>query len=670
MRDWLANLGLAEKKDGFRIPIATKLVLSFLSVIILVSGLFIVVGVQLLSKLILTEAQERVYHSLSVARELYLDELTHINDVVRFTADRHFLRNASISGRIGQDAIKELIGVRDREGLDVLGVTDKSGQVILRTSNVYVFGDDQSHNELIRAVLNNQEPVAATCLVAAEDLRRESIALAERACCKLIDTPGARAMERAEEKDGLMLKAAAPIFDYDGNLTGVLYGGILLNRNFEFVDKIKQTVFSTEKYKGKDIGAVAIFQGDVNIATNVQYGGGTRAIGTLVAEDVYKRVIVEGQPWIGRGYVGDDWYIAAYEPIRNLEDRVVGILYVGVLEARYADARWQTIQVFSVIMILGALASTLLSYFIAQRISVPIKELAAASRELARGNLDARVERTSNDELGELAQAFNTMAAALKERDKKLKEFAQARIMESERLALIGQLAANVAHELNNPLQGIVTYSHLLMEKMPCENSTRRSVEKIVAQADRCRQIIRGLLDFARQRKPDKTVCDVNALLDNCISLVENQALFQNIAIVKELDTSLPLVVADPSQIERVFMNIIINAAEAMDGGGRLSLATRRDPAGQFVEVEFTDTGPGIPEENLEKIFDPFFTTKDVGRGTGLGLAISYGIVKEHGGTIGVESEVGKGTTFTVRLPIRTEGEVAESGRERQDTDH
>jgi two-component system NtrC family sensor kinase len=230
--------------------------------------------------------------------------------------------------------------------------------------------------------------------------------------------------------------------------------------------------------------------------------------------------------------------------------------------------------------------------------------------------------------------------------------------MESERLAHIGQLAAGVAHEINNPLQGIVTYSHLLLERATTEDGCRESLQKIVKQANRCRDIIRGLLDFSRQRKPEKRLSKVNRVLEECVSLVDNQALFHNIRIVRRLNQNLPQVLVDPSQIQQVFMNMIINAAEAMNGAGQLTLTTRYVPADSAVEVEFADTGHGISEEDLDRIFGPFFTTKEVGHGTGLGLAISYGIVQEHKGTITVESQVGQGATFTIRLPVTSEQET------------
>ena len=254
------------------------------------------------------------------------------------------------------------------------------------------------------------------------------------------------------------------------------------------------------------------------------------------------------------------------------------------------------------------------------------------------------------------------MAESIQKRDQDLKEFATKRIMQSEKLALIGQLSANIAHELNNPLQGIVTFSHLLLEdSQSLDSNCQYSLEKIVGQANRCRDIIRGLLDFSRQRPPDKSYYDANSIVDDCISLVELQALFHNIHITRNLQADLPLAVIDPSQIERVFMNMIINAAEAMDGSGDLTITTTENKSTKDIEISFTDTGTGISEENIRRIFDPFFTTKDVGHGTGLGLAISYGLVRSHKGSILVDSKVGLGTTFTVSLPIEENGENGKS---------
>jgi two-component system NtrC family sensor kinase len=647
---------MKNRKRGLRIPIATKLILSFLLIIVITTTVFTVVGIQLISNRIVTEAQEKVGRDLNSAQEIYLSKLNHINDVVRLTADRFYIKDALISGDIGSFAA-ELVRVKESEGLDLLTITDPSGNVLLRANNINLTGDSQSHNELVAAVIDRNVPVAGTMIVPIEDLRLESQLLVEQAHFTFIDTPMARVRSQTEETSGMMLGAAAPIFDYQNNLIGILYGGVLVNRNYEIVDEIKRTVFQDLQYKGQDIGTSTIMQDDLRISTNVKNADGSRAIGTRVSEEVYNQVVVKGEPYIGRAYVVNNWYITAYEPIKSINNQIIGILYVGILEQKYVDIKQQTVLVFLSIALIGVLVSTVLAYLLSRSISGPIKKLVQASKEVASGNLDTKVEITTADELGKLAYTFNKMALALRERDDKLKEFTRSKIMESERLALIGQLAANVAHELNNPLQGIVTYSHLLLEELPHDDPARDSLEKIVIQADRSRDIIRGLLDFSRQRKPDKTLCDVNNVLKGCVSLLEKQALFHNIQITSNLDEKLPLTIIDPSQIERVFINIIVNAADAMDGNGKLNMATRFDPVDHCIEVEFNDTGHGIAKENLEKIFDPFFTTKDTGHGVGLGLAISFGIIKEHNGTISVESEVGKGTTFIVRLPVTAEEE-------------
>jgi len=635
-----------------KISVAREMIFSFLLVVLLMGAISVVLGIQLISNRVLEEAQEKVRNDLNSAREIYSSYVKHVRDTVRITADRQTIRASALSGRLRYE-LPKLKRIKQEEGMDILTVADKDGKVILRVNNPDVFGDSLMGNEIIRLTLAEKKPVASTEIISAAELQKESPELAKRAYFKFIETPKARFRKETEETSGMMICAAAPILDFEEkNVTGIVYGGILLNRNYDIVDKIKETVYQNVKYKGKDIGTATIFQDDVRISTNVKTEDGSRAVGTRIAENVYHRVIVQGLPWIDRAFVVNNWYITAYEPIRTISGKIIGILYVGLLEEKYSDIKRQTLYLFLSIMALGLIASLLISYYLSRNISFCISKLALAARRMARGDLDVHVDIKSKDELGELAEAFNYMASALKERDEKLKEFARKRIMESERLALIGQLAAGVAHEINNPLQGILSYSCLLTESIDPNDPNFELIEKISKQAARCKNIIRGLLDFARQTVPEMKSYQMNSLVTESLALVERQSLFHNIEIMKNLDPELPNIVIDPSQMQQVLMNIIINAAEAMNGQGRLYIATRIDPTKKFIEVEITDTGVGISKENLEKIFDPFFTTKDAGHGTGLGLAISYGIVKKHGGTIQVESEVGKGTTFTIRLPI------------------
>ena len=641
-------------RGGRFIPLATKLVLSYLAIVAVTAVVFGVVGTRVIGNLIMSEARSTVRNDLNAAREILLGRLSHVAYVVRFTADRFILlRDALVASR-PERVRTALTRIREREGLDFLTLTDAEGVVLLRTSMGGRTGDTVAGDDLVREARTEGVPVASAALMSEATLRLESPALADRALIPVIPTARARPREETDLTSGLVLKAAAPILDEDGTVLGLLYGGILLNRNFELVDKVKQTVFQGVQYQARDIGTATIFLDDVRISTNVKNQDGTRAIGTRIAEDVYEQVVRQGRPWFGRAYVVNDWYITAYEPIIGVRNRILGILYVGVLEQKFHDIRARMVTGFLAIMLSGSILAMVLSTAITHRVSVAVRGLVSAARDVAGGNLNAQVDVRTNDELAVLADTFNGMASALRERDERLKDFARKRIMESERLAVVGQLAAGVAHELNNPLQGIVTYAHLLLERTPADGPGRDGLQKIAAQADRCREIIRSLLDFSRPRKPQMRPSNVNTILRECLGLLERQSLFHNIEITTAFDEALPAATVDPAQVQQVFINLIINAAEAMEGTGRLTLATRYDPVEQLLEARVTDTGHGIRPEDLDRIFHPFFTTKGVGHGTGLGLSISYGIVKEHRGTIGVDSEIGWGTTFTVRFP-RTE---------------
>jgi two-component system NtrC family sensor kinase len=230
--------------------------------------------------------------------------------------------------------------------------------------------------------------------------------------------------------------------------------------------------------------------------------------------------------------------------------------------------------------------------------------------------------------------------------------------MQSEKLASLGRLASGVAHEINSPLTGILTFSHLLMRKLKDNPELQKELELIVRETTRVSAIARGLLDFARESKPQKRPCNINNLILHTLSLVERQAVFQNIRMVKNLAPQVPIILLDANQIQQVFMNVLLNAADAMPQEGTLTIASNLPAGDSFVQVKFTDTGCGIPEENLSRIFDPFVTTNPKKKGTGLGLAVSYGIIERHRGRIEVQSEVGRGTTIAIHLPLEAAEEV------------
>ncbi len=628
-----------------------KLVLAFLLIILLLSAVFSGVAVLFIGNRVLSEAQNRVESDLNAAEEMVDAYADRLFDLIRLSADRFYLRDTLLVN-YAEGALGELIGIMRGEELDFLTLTDVRGVVLVRAGNPVATRDTQAGDALVAAVLAGGAPVVAPAVFSADRLAMENPAMPERALLELVETPSARPREETMETSGLVLVAAAPVMDYESHVIGVLYGGLLLNRRVDVVDLIKETVFSGERYHGEDIGTATLFLDDVRIATNVLNEDGTRALGTRVSEEVYQRVILEGARWVGPAYVVHDWYITAYESVTDLDGTPIGMLYVGILEQPYVDLKTRTTLLLIGITLAGVALAVVISLVVSRRLSTPVRALVKASRRVAEGDLEAQVPVRSRDEIGELARAFNSMAAALKARDEQLRELTRRRVMESERLAVVGQLAADVAHELNNPMQGIVTYSHLLIEKMPADDPRRASVEKIATQASRCSTIVRALLDFSRPKKPEKRPANLCAIIEECFSLVEDRALFHNIAVVRDYAQGIPDTVVDPAQMQQVFMNLIINSAEAMGGVGTLTVTARFEAAREAIAITFRDTGHGISEQDMGRIFDPFFTTKEAGHGTGLGLAISFGIVKEHGGTITVESQVGLGTAFTVELPL------------------
>jgi len=627
----------------------TRLLASFLVVILVTGATAVTVAVWMIGGTIVAQAQDKVKLDLNSARLTYHGAVDDVRKTVRHTAVRFFIRRA-LSEHDVAALSEEFERIKQHEALDVLTLTDAEGKVLLRTSNPTVKGDSQANNEVVRKVLAAKEVVAGTQTVPREELLKESRHLVGRAYIKLIPTPRAKPTSAIESSSGMMILAAAPILSDQGELLGVLYGGNLLNRDFNVVDKVRDTVYSGEMYRGKHVGTATIFQADVRISTNVRTATGRRAIGTRVSEEVQERVLGRGQPWIERAFVVNDWYITAYEPIRDVSDKVIGILYVGMLEQKFTDMKRNALLSFVGISLVGIVLSVVICYLLSKALTKPVSALVLAAQRLAAGDLKQRVQPdNSTEEIGMLGRTFNLMAASIEERDEQLRQRAQEEVMKSERLAMIGRLAAGVAHEINNPLTGVLTFSHLLREKENLDEQDKEDLDLIINETTRAGEIVRGLLDFARERAVEKEPLDVNDVVQQTVRLLGNWKAFQQIAINEDLAGNLPRVNGDMNQLQQVLLNLSLNACAAMPNGGTLTISTSVRDDRTLVRV--ADTGCGIKKEHLDRIFEPFFSTKPVGKGTGLGLSISYGIVQQHGGDLKVKSEEGKGTTFTVVLP-------------------
>jgi two-component system, NtrC family, sensor kinase len=235
--------------------------------------------------------------------------------------------------------------------------------------------------------------------------------------------------------------------------------------------------------------------------------------------------------------------------------------------------------------------------------------------------------------------------------EKELK-LTQKQLAQSEKMASLGQLAAGVAHEINNPLTGVLFYASLLLERPDLDENAKDDLHYIVEDANRCKNIVKSLLVYSRSTDSNKRIVQINEIVEQSLKLIRDQKKFRNIQVRRYLSQEMMLINADTSKLNQVIINLVINAADAMQGNGKITLHTYKDKPHKKVFLEIKDTGEGIPRENLSKIFDPFFTTKEVGKSTGLGLSIVYGIIEEHGGSISVKETGSKGTTFIIEFPL------------------
>jgi two-component system NtrC family sensor kinase len=477
----------------------------------------------------------------------------------------------------------------------------------------------------------------------------------------VLDTPGARRTADRVRTDGMVAAAAVPI-RVDGRVAGYLYGGDLLSRRNDLVDEIKRKVFFGEQYSERNVGTVTLFQRDLRIATNVLNDDDQRAVGTRLSSPVFAAVLERGEIWAAPAFVVNNWYITAYQPLRDPQDQIIGALYVGLLRDPFLERRNVIAGVFLGAVCVGTALSLVLLFVATHWVLRPIGRILTMCHRVTQGDLAARVGMRPPGELGVLCESVDAMADAIEQRDRALRRTAQRQIGQSEKLASIGRLAAGIAHEINNPLTGVLTFAHLIRDRQGPDGPDREDLDLIIQETQRTADIVQGLLDFARERPSAKQPLNVNDVIRTIVRLVENQKELRQINIQQTYAEALPEILGDKNQLQQVLLNLILNAAAAMGDRGNLAIETRTE--GDEVLIVVADTGCGIPPENMDKIFDPFFSTKPVGQGTGLGLSVSYGIVQQHGGSIEVISEVEMGSEFTIRLPagVSVEDCILEEG--------
>jgi two-component system, NtrC family, sensor kinase len=343
----------------------------------------------------------------------------------------------------------------------------------------------------------------------------------------------------------------------------------------------------------------------------------------------------------------------------SANQEVLGVLDITMSLAEInKNVHASQMRVLEFAFIAIAAVSLMIYLLISGIVLKPLSQIVTATNHVAAGDLNYTIATKGRDEIGALAKSFNAMTRQLAD--------AQRQLYQSDKLASVGRLAAGVAHEINNPLTGVLTYSSYLLKRLTDDPDVHGDLEVIVRETKRCREIVKGLLDFARQSVPEKRPTDVNEIVNRATRILQNQFSMHHIELDQKLGTDLPPVSADISQMQQVLVNLFMNADDAMGtNGGRITVSTAPadtqsckasglpDPD-RYVQIRITDTGCGIPAANLSKIFEPFYTTKGQ-KGNGLGLAMVWGIIEKHDGRICAESEVGKGTTFTILLP-RDEG--------------
>ncbi|HPD55962.1 MAG TPA: cache domain-containing protein [Smithellaceae bacterium] len=653
-----------------RFDLQSRLAIGFLVATCLTGVFATLVSLWTINRNTIAEVQNRVRQDINTAKLIYNNKIEQIKAVIQFTAEGSDLQDLISSDDFyGMGYIKARMRKsvdhkteNNHAILDMLTLVDAKGRVLYRAGNPKLVGDSLLHDALVKRCIQKKEPVASTELMSLKDIVRENPALAKRATIDIIKTPLSAEIDKKQLTEGMVMKAAYPVIDRNNNmLLGVLVGGVLINQDNEIVDRIKQTVYHGEKYKGREMGVATIFQGGIRISTNVMTEENKRAIGTILSKEVYNRVIVEEKDWAGRAFVVNDWYITTYTPIFNLNRKIIGVLYTGILEAKYRDIMWEMIWINLGITVYGMLIAFIISLRLGNNIIERIKILKRATEAIASGNLDYKLSPDKISGFNMLDEAFNYMARSLKEHNDQLQRMHQ-QLARTEKLTAMGQMAAGVAHEINNPLGGILLYSSLVLEDLPENSPLRDNMQKIIYQANRCKDIVQGLLDFSRAPTGEMAPLQINQVVSTSLNLVKDQAMFHGIKIENRFADNLPEVMGDRSRLEEVFLNLFINAADAMNGKGKLNITTEMSK-NDCVRISIADTGKGVSKDLLPHIFEPFFTTKEPGRGTGLGLSIVYGIIKRHKGTIDAESEEGKGTTFIVTLPAyRNNNDIKQKG--------
>lgn len=623
----------------------------------------------------------KVNSDLTVAHQYFANVTDHLGQEVGGLA-----RSYSLVSLLGQHTLADktnwLMWTRDEHKLDFLYLLDTHGRIIAPASRF-----DAAAWPIVKQALQGESSTAIDIFTPAQ-LSAIDPALTRRALIEIVRTRNAADSSQRMETRGMMIHTATPVYDAQGQLAGVLEGGVLLNHNLDFVDTINNLVYKEGSLPFGSKGTATLFLDDIRIATNVRLFEGKRALGTRVSRAVRDTVLGRGATWLHRAFVVNDWYVSGYEPIQDSFGQRVGMLYVGFLEAPFDTAKTVALAGIILVIVLVSAVGGFISLKWARAIFLPLEKMNQTMSTVEAGDLSARTGAlASQDEIGQLARHFDRLLEKLQTQNREIKTWAdeldrkvvertielesanqqlidtQKQLVMSEKLAAIGELTAGVAHEINNPAAVIQGNLDLLVELIGAHaDPVREEIRLINQQIQRIRLIVTNLLQFARPAEFAGYVepLDLNSLLSDCLVLVRHQLGKTRIAVTQDYRATHHIAM-NRNELQQVIVNLMVNAIHAMPEGGVLTLVTR-DWENIGVCISVSDTGAGIAPEVLPRIFDPFFTTRKQ-HGSGLGLSVSYGLLERYGNRITVTSEPGKGATFTIWLrvePIYMKGEAVD----------
>ncbi|MDH2384125.1 HAMP domain-containing sensor histidine kinase [Bradyrhizobium sp. CER78] len=570
------------------------------------------------------------------------------------------------------DYLKDIAQAR---GFDFLYVVTDDGAVI--ASEYQMAAAPRWNWPVISSALEGRARTAIDVFQSME-LAAISADLPKRAQIDIVTTPGSAPTTRTQEGRGLVLQSATPV-SLPNARKAALVGGMLLNQNLAFVDTINDLIYSGAGLPEGSRGTVTLFLDDVRISTNVRMFEGQRAIGTRVSAEVRDAVLDRGQTWLDGAFVVNDWYISAYEPIRDSYNHRVGMLYAGYLRQPFTVAKRGTVLEIALAFAVAVALTVPLFLTWAASIFRPLERMTTTISKVESGELGARTGPVDGrDEIEQVAVHLDRLLDQIHERDAQLRQWNQElnqrveertnklvhanqqleattkQLIMSEKLAAIGEITAGVAHEINNPIAVMQGNLEIIRDMMGARADEAKTEFRLIdEQMHRVSEIVTRLLQFAKPQEyagfTDQY--DPAVVVTDTLPLVQHLLNKTTIGVETEYHAS-RLISMNRTELQQVLVNLLVNAIHATSGGGRLTIRTfdRNEGRRRGVVIDVTDTGGGMTPDVMQRIFDPFFTTKRR-EGTGLGLSISQMLVTRHGGRISVESEPGKGTTFTVWLP-------------------